>query len=242
MLWLRSALYNIVFYVNLFVFLVGGAFFLVTPRSWAMAALKTWATTSLWWLKVICGTRMEVRGREHIPEDGALVAGKHQSTWETFAILPLFADPAVVLKRELTYIPFFGWFIFKFRMIPVEREAGPSALRAITARAQAAVAMGRQIIMFPEGTRRAPGAPPDYKPGATALYLKLGKPCVPFALNSGLYWPRRKFLRRPGTIILEFLPPIPPGLPRREFERRLIEMVETATARLEAEADLAYKK
>ena len=242
MLWLRSTLYNIVFYVNLFAFLVGGAFFLATPRSWAMAALKAWATTSLWWLKVICRTRMEVRGREHIPEEGALVAGKHQSTWETFAILPLFADPAVVLKKELTYIPFFGWFIFKFRMIPVEREAGPSALRAITARAQAAVAMGRQIIMFPEGTRRAPGASPDYKPGATALYLKLGKPCVPFALNSGLYWPRRKFLRRPGTIIVEFLPAIPPGLPRRDFERRLIEAVETTTARLEAEADLAYKK
>jgi 1-acyl-sn-glycerol-3-phosphate acyltransferase len=242
MLWLRSTLYNIVFYVNLAVFLVGGAFFLALPRSWAMAALKAWATTSLWWLKVICGTRMEVRGREHIPRDGALIAGKHQSTWETFAILPLFADPAVVLKKELTYIPFFGWFIYKFRMIPVERDAGPSALRAITARAQEAVAMGRQIIMFPEGTRRAPGAPPDYKSGATALYLKLARPCVPFALNSGLYWPRRQFLRRPGTIIVEFLAPIPPGLPRREFERRLIETVETATARLEAEAELAYKK
>jgi len=242
MLGLRSAIYNVVFYVNLAVFLIGGAFFLALPRSAAMAALKAWAATSLWWLKVICGTRMEVRGREFIPEDGALVAGKHQSTWETFAILPLFADPAVVLKKELTYIPFFGWFIFKFRMIPVEREAGPKALRAITARAEAAVAMGRQVIMFPEGTRRAPGAPPDYKPGATALYLKLNRPCVPFALNSGLYWPRRKFLRRPGTIIVEFLPPIPPGLPRREFERRLKEAVETTTKRLEAEAELAYKK
>lgn len=242
MLWLRSTLYNIVFYVNLFVFLVAGAFFLLLPRSWAMAALKAWAATSLWWLKVICGTRMEVRGREFIPRDGALIAGKHQSTWETFAILPLFADPAVVLKKELTYIPFFGWFIFKFRMIPVEREAGSAALRTIIARAQAAVAMGRQVIMFPEGTRRAPGAAPDYKPGATALYLKLGRPCVPFALNSGLYWPRRKFLRRPGTIIVEFLAPIPPGLPRRDFERRLIEAVETTTTRLEAEAEMAYKE
>jgi 1-acyl-sn-glycerol-3-phosphate acyltransferase len=242
MLALRSALYNIVFYVNLTVFLVGGAFFLATPRSWAMAALKAWAKTSLWWLELICGTRMEIRGREFIPKDGALIAGKHQSTWETFAILPLFADPAVVLKKELTYIPFFGWFIYKFRMIPVAREAGPSALRALTTRAKEAVAMGRQIIMFPEGTRRAPGAPPDYKPGATALYLKLDRPCVPFALNSGLYWPRRQFLRRPGTIIVEFLAPIPPGLPRREFERRLIEAVETTTARLEAEAGLAYKK
>jgi 1-acyl-sn-glycerol-3-phosphate acyltransferase len=105
-------------------------------------------------------------------------------------------------------------------------------LRAITARAVEAVEEGRQIVMFPEGTRRAPGAPPDYKPGATALYLKLNRPCVPFALNSGHYWPRRKFLRRPGTIVIEFLPPIPAGLARREFERHLTDVVETATARL----------
>ena len=185
---------------------------------------------------------MEVRGREHIPKGGAFVAGKHQSTWETFAILPLLDDPVMVLKKELTYIPLFGWFIYKFQMIPVAREAGPAALRAITARAVEAVEAGRQIVMFPEGTRRAPGAPSDYKPGATALYLKLNRPCVPFALNSGHYWPRRKFLRRPGTIIIEFLPPIPAGLARREFERHLIDAVETATARLAEEMELAYKK
>jgi len=242
MLGLRSAIYNVVFYVNLVLFLVLGAGFFLAPRRWAMAALKAWGATSQWWLELICGTRMEVRGREHIPKGGALVAGKHQSTWETFAMLPLFDDLAIVLKKELTYIPLFGWFIHKFRMIPVAREAGPTALRAVTARAEQAVEEGRQIVMFPEGTRRAPGAPPDYKPGTTALYLKLKRPCVPFALNSGLYWPRRKFLRRPGTIIVEFLPPIPAGLPRREFERRLITAVETATTRLEKEAELVYKK
>jgi 1-acyl-sn-glycerol-3-phosphate acyltransferase len=242
MLWLRSGVYNVVFYVNLALFLTLGIWFLALPRHWAMAALKAWGVTSLWLLKIICGTRMEVRGREYIPSDGALVAGKHQSTWETFALLPLFADPAVVLKKELTYIPLFGWFIHKFQMIPVAREAGPAALRAITARAQEAIADGRQILMFPEGTRRAVGAPPDYKPGTTALYLKLGRPCVPFALNSGHFWPRRKFLRRPGTIVVEFLAPIPAGLGRRDFERRLIESVETATDRLAREAETAYKK
>ena len=242
MLWLRSALYNIVFYVNLAVFLVGGAFFLATPRSWAMAALKAWARPRCGGLRLICGTRMEVRGREYIPQGGALIAGKHQSTWETFAILPLFADPAVVLKKELTYIPFFGWFIYKFRMIPVEREAGPAALRAITARAKAAVAIGRQIIMFPEGTRRAPGAPPDYKPGATALYLKLDRPCVPFALNSGHLLAAPQIPAPAGHHHHRIPGPDSAGLPRREFERRLIETVETATARLEAEAELAYKK
>jgi 1-acyl-sn-glycerol-3-phosphate acyltransferase len=120
-------------------------------------------------------------------------------------------------------------------MIPVDRAARGPALKAMLARAEAAVAEKRQIVVFPEGTRRAPDAPPDYKSGATALYLKLKVPCVPFALNSGLYWPRRRLLRRPGTIIVEFLPAIPPGLARREFERRLIEAIEPATARLVAE-------
>jgi 1-acyl-sn-glycerol-3-phosphate acyltransferase len=184
---------------------------------------------------------MEIRGREHIPEGAVLVAGKHQSMWETFALLPLFDDPAMVLKRELVFIPLFGWFIPKFRMIPVERGSGARALKRMLAAAEAAKKMNRQIIIFPEGTRRAPGAPPDYKPGAAALYLRLGLPCVPFALNSGLFWPRRSFLRYPGTIVLEFLPPLPPGLSRREFSEHLTASIESSTAALVAEANFVYK-
>jgi 1-acyl-sn-glycerol-3-phosphate acyltransferase len=155
--------------------------------------------------------------------------------WETFAILPLLDDPAMVLKRELSFIPFFGWFIFKFRMIRVERSAGRSALKRMVADAREAARMDRQIVIFPEGTRRPPGAPPAYKPGAAALYLSLRLPCVPVALNSGLYWPRRKFLRYPGTIIMEFLPPIPAGLSREAFSTRLEEVIESASNRLVAE-------
>jgi 1-acyl-sn-glycerol-3-phosphate acyltransferase len=209
--------------------------FYFTPRSWSMAALKTWARASSWWLRVIAGVKHEVRGREHIPAGAAMVAGKHQSLWETFALLPLFGDPAMVLKRELTWIPLFGWFALKFQMIAVDRAAGATALKRMIASAKQAVQQDRQILIFPEGTRRAPGAPPDYKPGAAALYLQLGVPCVPVALNSGLYWPRRKFLRHPGTIIVQFLPPIPPGLKRREFSARLEEAIESATDALVAE-------
>jgi len=235
MIYLRSALFNIVFYLNLVLFLVLGSGFYFTPRKWSIRALQVWARSSLFWLRVIAGIRMEVRGVENIPQGACLVAGKHQSFWETFAILPLLDDPAMVLKKELTYIPFFGWFIYKFRMIPVERSAGTQALRSLIEAGEKAVADGRQVVIMPEGTRRAPDDPPDYKPGAAALYGKLGVPCVPFGLNSGIFWPRRQFLRKPGTIIISFLPAIPPGLGRKPFQARLEEAVERETARLVAE-------
>ena len=235
MIQLRSALFNVVFYVNLALFLVLGSGFYFTPRKWSIRALQLWARSTLFWLRVIAGIRFEVRGGERIPQGACLVAGKHQSFWETFAILPLLDDPAMVLKKELTYIPFFGWFIYKFRMIPVERSAGTQALRALIDAAEKAVAMGRQVVIMPEGTRRAPDDPPDYKPGAAALYGKLNVACIPFALNSGLFWPRRQFIRRPGTIVISFLEPIPPGLNRKAFQSRLESEIESETRNLVAE-------
>jgi 1-acyl-sn-glycerol-3-phosphate acyltransferase len=172
-----------------------------------------------------------------------LVASKHQSLWETFALLPLFNDPAVILKRELTFIPLFGWFALKFKMIPVDRSAGSKALRQMLDKAEEAKAIGREIIVFPEGTRQAPDAAPAYQAGTAALYRKLDLPCIPVALNSGLFWPRRKFQRLPGTIVVEILPAIPPGLDRKTFDAALQDSIEKATARLVAEgrAELANK-
>jgi 1-acyl-sn-glycerol-3-phosphate acyltransferase len=232
---LRSAVFNLIFYLNLIVFMVLGLPLFVWPRRYSMAALKLWARSSLWLLKIICGTDYEVRGLQYIPDGAVLIAGKHQSFWETFAVLPLLADPCMVLKRELTLIPLFGWFALKFRMIAVARSAGPSAMRDMVKRAKAEVALGRQIVIMPEGTRRGPDDPPDYKPGAAALYALLKIPCVPFGLNAGLFWPRRQFLRRPGTIVIEFLPVLPLGLSRDAFQRQLEEAIETTTARLVAE-------
>jgi 1-acyl-sn-glycerol-3-phosphate acyltransferase len=231
-IYLRSALFNLVFYLNLALFLVLGSPFFFTPRKWSIRALQIWARTSLFWLRVIAGVSTEVRGVSNIPRGACLVAGKHQSFWETFAILPFLDDPAMILKKELTLIPLFGWFIYKFRMIPVERSAGAQALRALIARSEQAILDGRQVVIMPEGTRRAPDDPPDYKPGAAAIYGKLSVPCVPFALNSGLFWPRRQFLRWPGTIVISFLPPLPPGLSRKEFQSRLEETIESETSRL----------
>ena len=235
MIALRSIIFNIAFYVNLILFLLVGSVFFFTPRKWSIEALKTWARTSLWLLRVICNIRIDVRGFANIPQGPLLVAGKHQSLWETFAVLPYLNDPCMVLKKELSWIPFFGWFIFKFRMIAVERSAGSAALRKLMARGVEELAAGRQIVIMPEGTRQAPDAPPNYKPGAAALYGKLNCACVPFALNSGVFWPRRKFLRYPGTIVLEFLAPIPAGLPRKAFQERLESNIETTTRRLVAE-------
>lgn len=242
MIFLRSALFNLVFYVNLFLFMALGAVFLATPRRWSIRALQLWARSSLFLLKTITGIGMEVRGTRNIPRGACLLAGKHQSFWETFAILPLLDDPAMVLKKELSFIPLFGWYILKFQMIPVERSAGAQALRSLTRRAAQAIADGRQVVIMPEGTRRAPGDPPAYKPGAAALYGKLAVPCVPFALNSGLHWPRRSFLRYPGTIVVSFLEPIAPGLDRKSFQARLETAIETETAKLIAEGEAELDK
>lgn len=226
---IRAVLYTVVFYVVSALFLVLGSWLLLGPRSWAMAGLSAHGSTCVWLLEKIVGTRLEVRGAENLAPGALLVASKHQSAWDTFALVPLLHDPAIIMKRELMWIPFYGWFSAKFGMIFVRREAGPSALRRMGSDAMERAEAGRQILIFPEGTRREPGAEPAYKPGALFLYARLGMPCVPMALNSGLYWPRRSLKRHPGTIIVEFLKPIPPGLPRKEFAERLEKAIETAS-------------
>ncbi len=232
---LRSFALNLSFYVLYPLSMIFGAFILLGPRKRAMKALAWWSRVFVWLCRNLGGIHLEVRGKEHIPHGAAIVAGKHQSMWETFALFHLFDDPAIVLKRELTWIPLVGQYIRKFRMIPVDRASGPKALKALIRAAREAIGENRQILIFPEGTRRPVGAKPDYKPGVAALYAALKVPCVPFALNSGLFWPRRSFWRMPGTIIVEFLPPIAPGLPRKEFTARLIETIEPAADRLARE-------
>lgn len=233
---LRSIVFGVLFYVTTALFVVLGTPLLFGPRRWAMAALRLHARTELWLLKHIVGLDYEVRGLDKLPKGPCLIASKHQSAWETFALIPLFRDPTLLMKRELFWIPFHGWFSYKFDMIPVDRDAGPKALRRMLRAAEKRIANGREIIIFPEGTRRPPGAPPDYKTGIVLLYNALNVPCVPVALNSGYFWPRRSWWRRPGTIVVEILDPIPPALPKAEFLDRLQSAIETASSRLLAEA------
>jgi 1-acyl-sn-glycerol-3-phosphate acyltransferase len=237
----RSILFNILFYLNLVVLLVVALFTLALPRRAVLKMAELWGRVSVWLLRVVCGTKVELRGLENLPKGALIVAAKHQSTWETFALLRLFDDFTFIVKRELMWIPIFGWCMWKGGMIPVDRGAGSQALTDMTARAKREIRSGRQLIIFPEGTRRAPGAEPRYKFGVAHLYAEVGAPCVPVALNSGLFWPRRALLRLPGTIVVEFLPPIMPGLNKDEFLRRLQTDIETATARLLAEGEAELK-
>jgi 1-acyl-sn-glycerol-3-phosphate acyltransferase len=236
MLMLRSLLFLVVFYVNTAVFLVCGSWLLAAPRRWAMEGLRVHGLASLWWLKVICGTRYEVRGRDKLPQGACLVASKHQSAWDTFALIPVFRDPAMVMKVELGWIPLYGWFSHKFQHIFVRREKGPSALKRLIRDARQRAGQGREVVIFPEGTRRPPGARPDYKPGFVALYEGLELPCVPLALNSGLFWPRRSIVRYPGTIVIEILERVPAGLPRPEARQLIQSRIEAACERLISEA------
>ncbi|MEA2946809.1 MAG: 1-acyl-sn-glycerol-3-phosphate acyltransferase [Alphaproteobacteria bacterium] len=204
---------------------------LLLPRRVTVWMSRWWSRLVLWGLKVFAGTGFEVRGRR--PPNGVLVAAKHMSIWDTLALYLVLDDPAVVLKRGLTLVPFYGWYIAKAGSIAIDRDGGAQALRRMAAKARRLTAEGRSVLIFPEGTRKAPGAAPDYKPGVAGLYGQLGVACVPAALNSGLFW--QAFLKRPGTIVLEFLEPIAPGLKSREFLKLLEARIEAATAALVAE-------
>jgi 1-acyl-sn-glycerol-3-phosphate acyltransferase len=230
---LRSLLFHACFYLNTILHLILCSPVLLLPRPWLWKAVYNWAAVNHWLLRTICGTRFEIRGLERIPPGAFLIAAKHQSTWETFALVTLFSDPLYLLKRELMWLPVFGWYVAKAEMIPVKRGgARAGALAGITERAKFEIARGRQIIVFPEGTRRAVGAEPAYKHGLVHLYARLGVRCFPVALNSGVFWPRRKFVIYPGTIRMEFLEPIEPGLSEDAFKARVQDEIETATARL----------
>ncbi len=209
---------------------------LVAPRIWCVDFGKIWSLVVLWLLARIVGVDHQVRGRENIPDGPVLYAFKHQSAWETVALNRLIYDPAIVLKRELSFIPFYGWFLVKTGMIPIDRARGGAALRQMLDAARTRLSEGRSIVTFPEGTRTAVGAQARYHPGIFALYAALDAPVVPVALNSGLCWPRRGSVIRPGRITVEYLPLIPSGLRRKEFMALLEDRIETATTRLVSEA------
>ena len=236
MILFRSLLFQVAFYA----WTIGlGILFLplmLAPGDWMMRCGAFWSAGTLKLLAWTAGLTYEVRGREHLPDGPALIAMKHQSAWDTFAAPVIFKQPAVVIKRELTWIPVYGWCVRRAGMIPIDRDAGPTALKALVAASARMLAAGRSVLIFPEGTRSAIGAAPAYLPGIFALYRQAGVKLVPVAVNSGVFWGRRRFAKRPGRIVVEILPPILPGGDRRSVMGALEQAIETATARLVAEA------
>jgi len=240
MILLRSAAFNLAYVAWTTVLGVVLLPALLMSRRVNMAIARLWARGVLTLLRALVGLTHQLRGLEYRPTSPAIVALKHQSTWETVLLLLLLPDAAVVYKRELHLIPLFGWFIRKLEMVPIDRGAGSTAVRSLLRRARACVAQRRIIAVMPEGTRVAPGVRGPYHPGIAALYGDLGLPVVPVALNAGLFWGRRSFLKRPGVITLEFLPPIPPGMDRPTFMAELQARIETASDRLAREAAATY--
>lgn len=233
MIFLRSLAFNVAFYVWTAVVCVGILWSLLLPRP-TMIRVITWYFGTVSWLeRTLVGIRYEVRGREHVPRSGSfLLAAKHQSAWETMKLHFLVNDPAIILKRELLWIPIWGWYAARSRMIAVDRGAKGRAVASMVRNARPVRDEGRPIVIFPQGTRVAVGAYRPYRIGVGVLYDHLKIPIVPMALNAGLYWARNSFIKRPGTIIVEFLPPIPPGLGRAKAMQELEERLEAASDRL----------
>src|SRR5882757_4617595 len=231
-IFLRSLVYNVLFYLLLVFWMIVAIPTLLMPPRAFMAVAKAWARSSVGLMRVVCNTKVDYRGLEKIPPGPLIVASKHQSMWETFALLQFFDYPLFIYKRELGFIPLFGWYLVKSKMIGVDRSGGMRSLMEMARRAPAEIRGGRQLIIFPEGTRTAVGAPPDYKTGVGQIYVNSGVPCVPVALNSGLFWPRRTFMRYPGTLVVEFLDPLPAGLTRKDFITGIRDAIEDATNRL----------
>jgi 1-acyl-sn-glycerol-3-phosphate acyltransferase len=236
MLYFRSVIFYVCFYAWAFPVCITISIFLLGPRKMMNYAVCFWARTSHVILRWTVGLRHEFRGLENLPSGPVILACKHQSAWDTYGIYALDCDPAYVLKKELILIPFFGWFMLKTGMIVVDRDAKASALKKLVSDTRRALEEDRKVLIFPEGTRTAPGTRRDYHPGIAALYKMLDVPVVPVALNSGMFWSRRSLLKRPGVITMEFLPPIEPGLKRPEFLSELRARIETATDSLQQEA------
>jgi len=233
----RSIVFNVLFYLNTALWLIIALPTFFMPYRAILAVATAWGRSNLVLLRAVAGIDYEIRGREKLPKGPIIVAPKHQSAWETFSLLQLFDNPVFIVKRELQWIPIFGWLMIKGRMVPVNRGARSQALAAMIERVRIELALGRQLVIFPEGTRRPAGAEPRYKFGVAHLYAATGVPCVPIALNSGLFWPRRSIRLRPGTVLVEILDPIQPGLDKDAFFERLQHDLETATARLLAESE-----
>ena len=238
----RSICFNVAFF--------GSAPLIVTallalapfPRRFTHEGMRKWLRFLMWLARVLARIDYEIRGRENLPTGPVIIAAKHQSAWDTAAFFILLDDASFIIKKELMAIPVYGWLLSRDRMIAIDREGGAGALKKMLSDSRAALAAGRQVVIFPEGTRGTPGERLAYHPGVAALYAMTKVAVVPVALNSGLFWERHSFLKHPGTITVEYLEPILPGMERHAFMAELEKRIETASDNLRTEAEARFPR
>ena len=227
---LRSIVFVVWLYAGMAVIGIGALPTMLLPRRFALGAIALYAQYIRVGLRIICGIRVELRGRENIPDGPLLVAGKHQSMLDVFIPFILFRDPAVIMKRELLWYPALGWYALKTRMVAIDRAGTSKTLKMMLKQGEACAKAGRQLLIYPEGTRTKPGDAPDYKSaGLTALYNRMNVPVLPLATNSGLCWKARGLTRRPGLVGYQVLPPLAAGLDRKTMFARLQDELEAAS-------------
>jgi 1-acyl-sn-glycerol-3-phosphate acyltransferase len=205
---LRASLFGLGYILSILVFAVPSVLTFPFPFELRYRFISQWSRFALWWLKVTCNLTYEVKGRENIPQQNAIILCKHQSAWETLALQHIFPPQVWLLKRELLWIPFFGWGLAMLEPIAIDRKAGRRAMRQVIEQGRERLQAGRWVVIFPEGTRVPPGKKRRYRLGGAKLAEKTGYPVVPVAHNAGFFWPRRGFLKKPGVITLEVGPPI----------------------------------
>ncbi len=235
MLAIRSALFNILF-IGWTIFLLSTLWLLMPiPKQKFRKAVALWPHGSFPLMRYLLGLTFEQRGLENIPNEPVIYASKHQSAWDTMYFLWHHEDNAYVMKGELNRIPFWKWYMDKCQHVVVDRRGGTSAMREMISNTKSILADKRSVIIFPEGTRVAPGETRRYHPGIAALYSQTKATVIPVALNSGYFWGRRRFIKKPGVLTIQFLPPIPKDMERKEFMKELETRIESATRKLENE-------
>ena len=234
--WIRSALFLIAFLLWAIIACFGLLPFLISRR-WAPMAVRIWNTGNVVLAQVVGGLGTRIEGAENIPTTPCIIASQHQSAFETYRVFVDLHYPVLVLKRELTRIPFIGWYMLRGGMVSVDRKAGASAMRQTMRAAKAALAAGRHVVIFPEGTRAPPGVVLPFRPGIAALYLHCDVPVIPVALDSGYFWGKNRLLKRPGKITVRFLPALPPGLDKDEMLARLRDSITEASRSLPGNPD-----
>jgi len=206
--------------------------YLLLSHSLLRKPVNVWILGIFKLLEIICNITYEVKGKENIPNNAVLVASKHQSAFETFALFNNINNSIFIHKKQLFYIPIFGQYLKKVNMISIDRSKGSSAIRTMLNEAKSKISQGYSIIIFPEGTRKKPGENPDYKTGIAGIYKELETEVLPVAVNSGHFWPKHTFIKKPGKIIIKFLKPIPSQLDKSEFLKTIESVIEEETNKI----------